>query len=238
MRTCRNRAYTWQRISSWILLVLLIAHVVKFRFLEYPDAVSIGNKTSYLMPVHVDDGLYTLSDRLDFTLYDSKAIAKASENLESRRSERSLLEVADGLPKQEFDPVMGVASEEYDSQKAIILSSAQSYKEEMAWVEALEDQQIGPHQVVAVCQDFGTATLLAVRDTFKSPIYVGVYTLFVLAACFHAFNGVWTFLLTWGWILKKSAQNTWITVTFGLMLLVVFLGLASIWGTYWMNLRT
>ncbi len=238
IHTCRNRAYRWQRISSWILLFLLIGHVVKFRFLDYPDSVRVGTQTSYLMPVNVDDGIYTLAGRLQFSIYDADAIAKAKAAVVSRNSEEALLEVAGSLPSQTFDPVLGVAPEAYNSQKAILLNAAQQYREEVNWVNALELQKIGPNQVLAVCKDFGTATLLSVRDTFKSPMYVGIYTLFVLAACFHAFNGLWTFLITWGWILKQSAQNRWIALTFGLMLVILFLGLASIWGTYWMNLRT
>ena len=70
----RNRAYTWQRITSWILLVCLIGHVVKFRFLEYPEKVFDGQKTSYLIPISMDEGLKTLSKRLDVTLYDAAAI--------------------------------------------------------------------------------------------------------------------------------------------------------------------
>lgn len=88
------------------------------------------------------------------------------------------------------------------------------------------------NKVLAVAPDFGTATLLAVRDTFKHPIYLVLYTIFVLAACFHAFNGFWTFLISWGWILKMSAQRAWASVSIALMLLLTFLGLAAIWGTY------
>src|SRR5579872_5440533 len=45
----RNHAYTWQRITSWILLFAVFGHVVKFRFLEYPSSVLEGSKTLYLM---------------------------------------------------------------------------------------------------------------------------------------------------------------------------------------------
>ena len=58
-----------------------------------------------------------------------------------------------------------------------------------------------------MAKDFGTASVLAVRDTFKDPLYVGLYTIFVLAACFHGFNGLWTFCITWGVVLKVAAQQ-------------------------------
>jgi succinate dehydrogenase / fumarate reductase cytochrome b subunit len=78
--------------------------------------------------------------------------------------------------------------------------------------------------VIAVTDNFGTASLLVVRDTFKSPLYVGLYTIFVLAACFHAFNGLWTFLITWGIVLRMSAQKATVKMAVALMLLVTFLG--------------
>src|SRR5207253_2293859 len=98
------------------------------------------------------------------------------------------------------------------------------------------NQILHPAQRLAVTSDFGTATLLTVRDTFKNPFYIAFYTLFVLAACFHAFNGFWTFLISWGWVLKMAAQRAWVTVSVVLMLLMLFLGLAAVWGTYYLNL--
>jgi succinate dehydrogenase / fumarate reductase, cytochrome b subunit len=162
----RNRAYNWQRITSWALLFFIVFHVVKFRFLEYPDKVLVGNETHYAVTVTPDDGLYKVADRLGVVLSDLKQ-----------------------------------------------------------------------GELLAVSKDFGTATLMSVRDTFKNPYYIGLYTLFVLAACFHACNGFWTFLITWGWILKMSAQRAWTTVAVVLMVVLIFLGLAAVWGTYWANLR-
>jgi succinate dehydrogenase / fumarate reductase cytochrome b subunit len=95
----------------------------------------------------------------------------------------------------------------------------------------LTEKEISGDEVIAVTTSLGTATLLSVRDTFKSPIYVALYTIFVLAACFHAFNGLWTFMITWGLILKRASQKTMVSFCVGLMLLLAFLGLAAIWGT-------
>jgi succinate dehydrogenase / fumarate reductase, cytochrome b subunit len=167
----RNRAYRWQRITSWILLVLLIGHVVKFRFLEYPETVRVGHDTYYSVKVSVDEGLYAVAERLGVTLYGNEKAAASSGEMS------------------------------------------------------------------AVAKDFGTASLFAVRNTFKNPIYIGFYTIFVLAACFHACNGFWTFLITWGWILKMAAQRAWTTVAAVMMAILIFLGLIAVWGTYWINLR-
>ncbi len=185
----RNRAYTWQRITSWILLICILLHVAKFRFIDYPTKVHAGDQTYYLIQVSRDEGLDTVANRLDVKLYDSETVA----------NERA--KVANNL------------------------------------VEALEKQKISSGHVIAVAKEFGTASLLAVRNTFKNPIYLGLYTIFVLAACFHACNGFWTFLITWGWVLKMAAQRAWVAVSIVFMAIMLFLGLAAVWGTYWLNLK-
>jgi succinate dehydrogenase / fumarate reductase cytochrome b subunit len=226
----RNRAYSWQRITSWILLIGIIGHVTKFRFIDYPETVQDNGTTYYFTRVSVDNGLYTVASRLGVTLYDSAAIEKEKAKLNERNSEKALVEVAKALEATPGDTA-------FDSQKAVILPSAQKYEGKMAFVRGLEKRPIRANEVIAVAKDFGTASLLTVRDTFKSPLYVGLYTIFVLAACFHAFNGFWTFLITWGVILKMSAQRAMVKFAVGLMILVAFLGLAAIWGTYFLNLK-
>ncbi len=190
----RNKAYTWQRITSWILLFLLLFHIVKFRFLEYPDPAVMEGRPVYLVRLQVDDGLYAVADRLNVRIFDKEMIAKENE-----------------------------AEAEYEQQRK--------------WAKTLQAKKMEGDEVIAVSKSFGVATLLTVRDTFKNPIYVGIYTIFVLAACFHAFNGFWTFLITWGIVLKMIAQRRMVKVAWGLMALVAFWGLAAVWGTYWLNLR-
>ena len=233
----RNRAYSWQRITSWILLIGIIGHVAKFRFIDYPEQVHLLDKTVYLTKVSPDTGIYTLADRLHVQLYDEQAISREEKALLGRSSEKTLVEAARKMQEQSYDFSQGPITQSYDSQRAIILTSSQKYESDLHWVTALKKMDPGAGEVVAVSSDFGTASLLNVRETFKSPIYVGLYTIFVLAACFHGFNGMWTFLITWGLVLKMSAQRTWVGITTALMLLVIFLGLASIWGTYWINLK-
>jgi succinate dehydrogenase / fumarate reductase cytochrome b subunit len=223
----RNRAYTWQRLTSWILLVGIVLHVAKFRFIDYPASINLGDKQSYFVTVSVDKGLYTVASRLGVQLYGPEQMQEQKEEIESRHAEQTLVEVAGTLK----------VKDEYDAQQQIILSSAQAYEQKVAWLQVLEKQRVSPTEVVAVASDFGTATLLSVRDTFKSPLYVGLYTVFVLAACFHAFNGFWTFLITWGVVLKLSSQRGALRLAWGFMALVAFLGLAAVWGTYFLNLK-
>ncbi|MBX3718418.1 MAG: succinate dehydrogenase [Parachlamydiales bacterium] len=237
IKTGRNRAFSWQRITSWILLIGLILHVAKFRFIDYPEQVQAGGKTTYLVSVSMDSGLYTLADRLNVTLYDTQAVDQLAAKIEERTSEEALVAVGETMKQQEYDWIEGPVPQQYSSQKSIILSSAQNYQNDRRFVEGLQRFHLASGHVVASANDFGTASLLAVRNTFKSPVYAVLYTIFVLAACFHAFNGFWTFLITWGWVLKMSAQRAWTTVAVVLMLGVIFLGLAAIWGTYWFNLK-
>jgi succinate dehydrogenase / fumarate reductase cytochrome b subunit len=224
----RNRAFTWQRITSWILVFGLIGHVVKFRFLDYPTSINQGNESFYFIRVNLDNGLYTVADRLGVALYDAKAVEKEQIEFMSREGEEALIDISKNFAE----------STKLDSHKEVILLSAQKYMQKAEYIEQLEKWSLEPGQVVAVATDFGTASLLAVRDTFKSPVYCVLYTIFVLAACFHGFNGLWTFLITWGVVLKMAAQKAAVRWCVGLMLAIIFLGLSAIWGTYWFNLRT
>ena len=233
----RNRAYSLQRITSWILLIGIICHVAKFRFLDYPTKVVAGEEVCYFIPISMDDGLYTLSKRLDVTLYDAASIAKEKMDFELRSSESVLVGAANQITEEKTDLWSGPLPQAYSAQKERVLGGAQKYQNQEIFVHALDRVKLSKGNVLACAKDFGTATLLAVRNTFKSPIYMGLYTIFVLAACFHACNGFWTFLLTWGWVLKMSAQRAWTTVVAVMMVGLVFLGLAAIWGTYWINLR-
>ncbi len=225
----RNHAYTWQRITSWILLGLLTFHIVKFRFVDYPDAVHTGGKKSYFASVSLDNGLYTVADRIGAKIYSIDEVERMRLETEASAEESQLLEVAKELQEK--------ADGQYDTQKKIVLSSAQSLKDKLHLAEALSSKNLKADEVLAVADNFATISLLLVRDTFKNPIYVAIYTVFVLASCFHAFNGFWTFLITWGWILKMSSQKAMVKVAYGIMFIIAFLGLIAVWGTYWLNLK-
>ncbi len=228
----RNHAYTWQRITSWILLFLVIFHVVKFRFLEYPTSVQTGSQTTYMVRVSIDPGLYTVADRLKTKLYSQNDLEKLNRELGDREQEQTLVDAAKEIEHSSR------AYQHYDAQTKLIVTSAKNWEERAAFIKKITGFSLKENEVVTASEDFGTATLLAVRDTFKSPIYVGLYTIFVLAACFHGFNGFWTFLITWGWILNMSSQKRMVKVAWGLIFITTFLGLAAVWGTYWVNLKT
>ncbi len=161
----RNHAYTWQRITSYLLLIGIIVHVLHMRFVDAPTVHYMDSQTTYTIPLTMDSGLNALADRLDVKL----------------------------VPEED--------------------------------------------RILAVAKDFGTAELLMVRNAFKDPWIMSFYTIFVLAACFHAFNGLWSFMITWGVTLSVRIQRAFLWFTTALMFLMTFLGLATIYLTYWVNLR-
>jgi succinate dehydrogenase / fumarate reductase cytochrome b subunit len=161
----RNRAFRWQRLTSWILLFGIIAHVVQMRFIEMPKKVRIDNEVVHQVRLKEDPGLASVAERIHVKL------------------------TRDG------------------------------------------------NRMIATAPTPGKAMLLMVRETFKSPLMCVLYTIFVLAAAFHAFNGFWTSLITWGAMLSYRSQRAVLPICWLGVALLAFLGLAAIWGSYWINLR-
>ncbi|NGX56778.1 MAG: Succinate dehydrogenase cytochrome b558 subunit [Candidatus Anoxychlamydiales bacterium] len=87
-------------------------------------------------------------------------------------------------------------------------------------------------QIIVSTNSFGKATLLNVRDDFKKPIMVFLYSFFVIFSCFHAANGFWTFLITWGIIISYKSQMSALKGALLFMLIILSFGMLSIWGTY------
>lgn len=199
----RNHAYTWQRITSWILLVGIIAHVAHMRFYEHPASAQIGTQHHYMVRLDKDAGLDTLAPRMGFKLLNQTEI----EQWQPGRPENT-------------SP-----------------AAQQAYEQRLDWIQAVRKRPLKEGQVIAVTDTFGMAELLMVRETFKMPLMLALYTIFVLSACFHGFNGLWTFMISWGVALNESSQRIMRTISTGLMVLVASMGLAAIWGTYWINLK-
>lgn len=220
MKYGRNKAYTWQRITAWVLLLAVVAHVIQMRFLYYPEEVKIGKEMLFLNKVSMDNGLYTVADRLGAKLLGKDQIKAASH---PTTTVESLLEKDKG---EGF-------SQERQNQ---FLSAQQKESESVYWTK-LKELDVESGEVAVVSPNFGTATLFMVRDTFKSPLMVALYSLFVLAATYHAFNGLWTSLITWGVTLTPRSQEITLKLASGFMVLVALLGLVAAWGTYWINLR-
>jgi succinate dehydrogenase / fumarate reductase cytochrome b subunit len=209
----RNQAYSWHRITAWILIAGVALHVYNMRFLHYPQSAQVGTEQSYMVRLSLDPGLYTLGERLGYRIYTPSEVK---------------------MERAKLAPIPQLA-ENASAQEQI---QAQRIQQEHQWVDALEYRPITEGEAIAVAKDFGTAELLVVRENFKSWTMIILYTLFVLAAVYHAFNGLWTFLITWGVILTAAAQKIMLRTAVALMVVTGFLGLSAIWLTYWVNLKT
>lgn len=117
------------------------------------------------------------------------------------------------------------------------------HERQSAFPEALEQrlsvlkkEVIPEGSVLVECPSFGKAILLLVRETFKSVFLSCLYTIFVLSACFHAANGFWTFFIRWGITLNENSRRCVRLVSNGLLALLAFWGISSIWCTYWITL--
>jgi len=229
----RNQAFSWQRITSWILLFGILAHVGYMRFYMYPKESQVGDRSYYFVRVGMDPGLYTVADRLGVKLYDRASIHEAEQTIQSL--EEHLDEMT---PEVEWIQDKSDQPYHYQEQTEDLLHHYQTLEEKKVFLNGLTKRVPASDQVIAEAADFGTATLLIVRDSFKSVFKSILYTIFVLAAVFHGFNGLWTFMLTWGIVLKMRSQSRAVNWCTGIMILIGFLGLASIWGTYFINLRT
>lgn len=213
----RNRAYTWQRITSWILLFGIIAHVIHMRFMEYPASATLGDTKYYMIRLNHDPGLYPLAARLGFDIYDRNRIIESKKEMDKLKDAEML-----------HQPIE-------DHHGAAVIK--QKIEQRTKWLNILEFPPLKEGQVVVVAKSFGLAELLMVRDTFKIPIMLALYTIFVLSACFHGFNGLWTFMISWGVTLTAASQKLMLRLATGLMILVTFWGLSAIWISYWVNLK-
>jgi len=206
----RNRAYTWQRITSWLLVLGIIAHVIHMRVIEYPLSSQIGSEHVYAVRVHTDEGLYTLAERIGAKIYDKEQISTLKQK------------------NDQADHSSSPSSSHIEKQNQV---------QHQQWIAMLEKRPLGANEVIVEANNFGTVELLMVRDTFKMPIMLVLYTLLVLFACFHAFNGLWTLMITWGITLTQRSQRLMRYLCNTLMVIVAGMGLSAIWLTYWINLK-
>lgn len=219
----RNKAYTWQRVTSWILLIGIILHVIQMRFLDKPKEAMWNNQRQYFVQITLDEGLYTLAPRLNVSLYSQKQVEKFREEGD----------------KELYSPMSTSSAKDFsfDARLQEEREERQLSNERIQWYRTIGSYNPSDEEIVAVSNDIATAMLLHVRDTFKSVWYCFLYTIFVLAAAFHAGNGLWTFLISWGVILSYRSQKKMVNYSLAFMVFLLFLGLASIWGSYWINLR-
>lgn len=214
----RNYAYVLQRLTSIIVVIGIIAHVITMRVMRYPETVRYSTHNQYAVRVFPDPGLMRVAPRLRSTVVseNSKPLL-ITENAKRESVARTLL--------QRAEPP-------YKIQRIMELRDTQATK------ERLRNWDVSQSSCVVVAPDFGTAALFVVRDTMRRPWICVLYTLFVLAACFHAANGLWTFAISWGFSIKERGRQYVRYISYFLLLALAGCGLASIWLTYWYNLFT
>ena len=226
IKTGRNKAYTLQRMSAWVILVGIVLHVLQMRVLDYPYKY----QGTFYSVIKLDDGVYPLANRLGVELYSSSAVEKEKAKLVELDQKIALVE--NRLQERTEEQAK---SGEYDPEMAMIYQSLQKSAAQREHVKGLESREIKPGHVMAVSKNFGNLELISVRETFRNPWMCIFYTIFVLAAVFHGFNGLWTFLITWGVILSNKSQSQGVTVCIGLMFVIGLLGMLSIWGSYFLG---
>ncbi len=163
---------------------------------------------------------------LTFHIIHMRFVKYPETALDNKRQELYMVRVND-------DPGLRPVAERLD----VKVYSNDELETTSPWAGALEKKPLQSGEVIAVTPFFGTAELFMIRETFKMPIMIAFYTLFVLAACYHGFNGLWTFMISWGITLTQRSQRLMLGFSNFLMILVAFFGLAAIWGTYWFNLK-
>jgi succinate dehydrogenase / fumarate reductase cytochrome b subunit len=215
----RNHAFTWQRITSLLIVVGVIAHVTTMRFLDRPEEVITPQQTKFAVPVAADPGLISLAPRLHTILItpQSKDILLTTIEHQTKRVGQKL--------QLNVEPSF--------------LAPRELLKLRLTQYHAFLDT-VHPTNTTwtALAPDFGTACLLIVRENFRTPWICVVYTIFVLAASFHAANGLWTFAISWGIPLNEGGRRIIRGVGSALGAALLLGGLASIWLTYWVTLNT
>jgi succinate dehydrogenase / fumarate reductase cytochrome b subunit len=64
----------------------------------------------------------------------------------------------------------------------------------------------------------------------ESPLWLGLYAVFVLIAAWHFGFGVYNFAYRWGFATSKNSQRAALALGLGLGLLGLIMGWASLWG--------
>ena len=66
------------------------------------------------------------------------------------------------------------------------------------------------------------------HQTLQNPIWVLVYIICVIAVIFHFSNGIWSFLVTWGFLQSKKSQRIFTWVSLIIFLILSYIGVTAI----------
>lgn len=224
----RNKAYSMQRITAWIILVGIIFHVIQMRFVMYPYKVHMGNYSQAFGKYTVDAGLYKVADQLKVSVYDKEAISREEKTLKRMQNKISLVDKR----LDEMEKSGALYSDTYNPETNEIFKNVAAYNDKKEYLKGLTYFPLKPNEVIITSKKSADLILLNVREAFQSLWICILYTIFVLSAVFHGCNGFWTFCVTWGLLLSRRAQKSWINFVYGLAFILLALGMLSIWGSY------
>ncbi len=213
----RNHAFTWHRIITPLLILGVIAHVVFMRSVYHPHEIDSTPHATFAVPVTADPRLLTLAPRLKAVLITPESQPQVLGLLQRH------IAMVDHRLNSTTVPSM-VAAEEL---QRVRLQTTHTY---------IAGLRPTPTQWTAICEDMNAASLLSVREHFRSLWVCILYTLFVLAAAFHAANGLWNFAISWGLTLNYGSRCIVHNIGMVLGIAIVARGLTSIWQTYWNTL--
>lgn len=66
------------------------------------------------------------------------------------------------------------------------------------------------------------------HQTLQNPIWIIVYIICVIAVIFHFSNGIWSFLVTWGFLQSKKSQRIFTWVSLIIFLILSYIGVTAI----------
>ena len=66
------------------------------------------------------------------------------------------------------------------------------------------------------------------HQTLQNPIWVIVYIICVIAVIFHFSNGIWSFLVTWGFLQSKKSQRIFTWVSLIIFLILSYIGVTAL----------
>ncbi|MCK6224435.1 succinate dehydrogenase cytochrome b558 subunit [Staphylococcus hominis] len=66
------------------------------------------------------------------------------------------------------------------------------------------------------------------HQTLQNPIWVIIYIICVIAVIFHFSNGIWSFLVTWGFLQSKKSQRIFTWVSLIIFLILSYIGVTAI----------
>ncbi|AAP05708.1 succinate dehydrogenase cytochrome b558 subunit [Chlamydia caviae] len=92
--------------------------------------------------------------------------------------------------------------------------------------------KLSENKAYVLTPNVGAAFLYIVRDSLGSLWIAIFYTLLVIAAAFHGFNGLWTFCSRWGVVISFRSQALLRSLCYFAMVIVSTMGISVIWNLY------